>query len=687
MGMRLDARILKPYRTADLIVRNRAANLLYISLFSSLGFLAGAVFTWVAGDPITPFLALGLVVVFFGIMGILALGRYRLAVNITFGALILALTAISHLNRSGFMEGDLFQSMFFIALALGLLSTFGYTGYLSVAMGIFGLGLVLSLIFIPPSPDLLSKTMEAANREAILPAIVVAYLLIAVTGAFSLFQNGRMLKAMKNALETIESNNTLLEDQVQDRTRALKTILDNTGQGFFTFGPGFSVEPEFSRGCVDIFGKPIGFEDACDLLYPKGGDAAQEFRQGLELYFKGRAKAAVIIDLLEKETYLNGKYLELEYREAGDKKILVILTDVTAQKLLAEKNKAEEERQALVFRALNSKLFFASFLEEAARLFRTLETFFRQEPDREAKEAFLRQLHTFKGNAGFFNFYGTQEVAHDFEYALSDSLILENEVPWQDLFFDLKKAFYLERRMITEAMGQDWLREAGGVVISRSQFDAMVQYLKEEFPEEKRVHHYIQQFGRIPLRDLFARFPYAAQAAAEKLGKKLKPMIFEVDEVRVGPERLGKLAEVCIHIINNMVDHGIEAPYDREARGKDPAGQLELHINLDRGALKLMFRDDGRGIDVEAVAAQAQEKGLIQPDRIYSERDILNLLFAEGFTTRIEVSEMSGRGVGLSAVREEVTRLGGTIDVETRLGLGTSFLLAFPLKRSTGPDN
>lgn len=134
-----------------------------------------------------------------------------------------------------------------------------------------------------------------------------------------------------------------------------------------------------------------------------------------------------------------------------------------------------------------------------------------------------------------------------------------------------------------------------------------------------------------------------------------------------------------MHLVNNMVDHGIEYPYEREAIQKPQEGRIELVITIEKTTMVLEFHDDGRGINPREIERVAREKGLIPEDRSLQNSELFDLLFLDGFTTRKEASTVSGRGVGLAAIQAEVAKLGGTIEVRSRLGKGSSFEITVPL--------
>jgi len=128
----------------------------------------------------------------------------------------------------------------------------------------------------------------------------------------------------------------------------------------------------------------------------------------------------------------------------------------------------------------------------------------------------------------------------------------------------------------------------------------------------------------------------------------------------------------------NAVDHGVEDEYERLSNEKSGTATIRFEITGDDESYRLIISDDGRGIDFDAVRSKAIEKGLIDPEREYGDKQLLSLLFSSSFSTRSEANELSGRGVGLDAVYQEVQRLGGHIAVATHQGRGTKYTITLP---------
>lgn len=181
-----------------------------------------------------------------------------------------------------------------------------------------------------------------------------------------------------------------------------------------------------------------------------------------------------------------------------------------------------------------------------------------------------------------------------------------------------------------------------------------------------------------PIGSVFSRVPRIVRELETDTGKRVQLTMSgegtELDKTVV--ERLG---EPLTHLIRNAVDHGIEMPGDRVARGKPAEGRLHLSAEQRSGRIVISLSDDGAGINREAVLKKAMDKGLVAPGTQLSNEEIDNLIFAPGFSTAEKVSNISGRGVGMDVVRQNVKDLGGRISIESHPGKGCIFTLALPL--------
>lgn len=185
----------------------------------------------------------------------------------------------------------------------------------------------------------------------------------------------------------------------------------------------------------------------------------------------------------------------------------------------------------------------------------------------------------------------------------------------------------------------------------------------------------------VPVDTVFARFPRMVRDLAQRLQREVE---FEISgrDARLDKSMADLLVDPLMHLVRNALDHGIEPPAERVAAGKPRRARLMLGAAQHPDGIHIAVRDDGRGLDQAAIQARAVERGLVMPDAVLSDREIYDLLFRSGFSTAAEVTEISGRGVGLDVVAHVLGRIGGTIDIETARGQGTCFTMRVPASAS-----
>ena len=190
----------------------------------------------------------------------------------------------------------------------------------------------------------------------------------------------------------------------------------------------------------------------------------------------------------------------------------------------------------------------------------------------------------------------------------------------------------------------------------------------------------IMQVRMMPVSGVFQRFPRLVRDISRKLGKEVL-LTLEGEETEADKNIIEALAEPLIHIVRNSLDHGIENPEVRRSAGKAAEGRLVIRASQDSGRVLIDISDDGKGIDPAVIKRKAYEKGIIDEtvlERI-SDQEAVNLVFAAGFSTAETVSDLSGRGVGMDAVRNAVERVNGSVNLTSEAGKGTRLRLSLPL--------
>ncbi|MEL4890860.1 chemotaxis protein CheA [Xanthomonas protegens] len=229
----------------------------------------------------------------------------------------------------------------------------------------------------------------------------------------------------------------------------------------------------------------------------------------------------------------------------------------------------------------------------------------------------------------------------------------------------------------------------GELVLSRNRLKTLRVRLRDEELDRAvssldiataRLQSAVMRTRMQPVGKVFSRFPKVARDVARSLNKEVELELIGAD-TELDRNLVEALADPLVHLVRNAIDHGIEAPALREATGKPRGGHVRLSAQQEGDYVSIEVQDDGAGIDPERLRAKAREKGLIDPEAAarLSTEECLHLVFLPGFSTKSEVTDISGRGVGMDVVQSRIRELSGQIQIQSELGRGSRFLIRVPL--------
>ena len=189
----------------------------------------------------------------------------------------------------------------------------------------------------------------------------------------------------------------------------------------------------------------------------------------------------------------------------------------------------------------------------------------------------------------------------------------------------------------------------------------------------------VMSMRMVPLSGVFQKMNRIVRDMCKKLDKEVD-LITEGGDTEVDKTINEAIADPFMHMVRNSMDHAIESPEERLALGKPEHGQVALRAKNIGGEIVITISDDGRGLDTESILKKARNNGILtKPENEYTEKEIFNLIMLPGFSTNTEVTEYSGRGVGMDVVRKNIEKVGGTISIDSKAGQGTTFTLKIPL--------
>lgn len=194
------------------------------------------------------------------------------------------------------------------------------------------------------------------------------------------------------------------------------------------------------------------------------------------------------------------------------------------------------------------------------------------------------------------------------------------------------------------------------------------------------LHDAVMKVRMVPVERVFNRFPRMVRDLSKELGKGIK-LFMSGEETEVDRTVIDEIADPLIHLIRNSIDHGIESPEVRTSKNKDETGSVFLRAYPDGNTVCIEVEDNGNGIDENIIATKALEKGIVNDAEVemMNQKELINLLFRPGFSTAEEITDLSGRGVGLDVVKTKIESLNGTVEVDSVLGEGSKFTIRLPL--------
>jgi two-component system chemotaxis sensor kinase CheA len=379
------------------------------------------------------------------------------------------------------------------------------------------------------------------------------------------------------------------------------------------------------------------------------------------------------IDQLPKRMVLGDRHFAFAYHPilSGQElsAMLIVISDITSE--VARERFESEQREIIhvLERMMNDRLGFLEFLAESHSIVDQV-----QRAEDHGVLAVKRHLHTLKGNAGIFGLTTIAAACHNLEAKVVETRSLpskDDRRALHDLWsgFSTKLDTLLgDQSRVTIELGDD-------------EYHAVLSAALRGAPKDELVRM-IESWKLEPTAKRLDRISEQAKSIAQRLQKAPLEVRTHAHGLRLPRERWAPFWSAFIHVVRNAVDHGIEEKDERLALGKKPQGILDVSTQLEDGELVIRLSDDGRGIDWARVKACAEGKGL----QSRTEKDLVNALLTDGFTTRDSATEFSGRGIGLGAVQRASEERGGQILVSSKPGEGTTIEFRFPIQAMADCD-
>jgi signal transduction histidine kinase len=443
----------------------------------------------------------------------------------------------------------------------------------------------------------------------------------------------------------------------------MRMLLDNVEQGFVTIDRDGRLAAQRSAAIELWFGAPVAEATWFDYLRGFAPKFEQMSRVAWDEVVADVMPLELTLDQMPRQFNHGGATFGVQYRPIGSQQppsqFQVCVTDISDRIRSELADEDRREAMAMFSRVLADRSGLEAFVDEGTRIVQLVSS-------RAAELGSMKlALHTLKGTAAMFGLLTIARQCHVLEDAVAETGAMppcdELVARWRSIVEEVSKL----------------IGYRGGVVeIDRPQLEAL-----ETAAQARDTSSMATEIGRLRLEPTARRFAHAAEFAqqlAERLGKDGVTVRIESNNVRLDPKRWSAFWQVFVHAVRNAIDHGIESAGERAP--KPPVATLVLRSCIEANHVVIEIQDDGRGIDWAKVAERARARGLAST----THQELCAALFAGGLSTAAEITDVSGRGVGMKALLAGTRALGGELDVSSETGRGTTVRMTFPIDAAFG---
>ncbi|WP_414451155.1 ATP-binding protein [Burkholderia sp. 22PA0099] len=501
---------------------------------------------------------------------------------------------------------------------------------------------------------------------------------------------GRSIEAFNGMIETIQRNAAALKQ----RTADIQAMLQNMQQGILTIVPGGTVHREYSAFLERIFEtNDIAGRAAMELVFGEsnvGSDGLSQIEAAIDaclgeddMNFEFN-QHLLVTDIAKRMPNGADKYLDLSWSAITDEtgtivRLMLCVRDVTELRALSAQANEQSRRLEMIGEILSvSQDKFHDFVESATGFLHENERIIRQHEhaDSSALAELFRNMHTIKGNARTYSLQHLTDIVHEAEQVYDELRSAEAERAWDqhELMTDLarvREALDNYATINTVSLGR---RGPGApveseryLVVERERIDESLRLLESAEPHSwprlrDSVAGTLRLLGTETLDEMIAGVTGSLPALAQDLGKAEPVVRIDDNGYRLRSEASSIVKDTFMHLLRNALDHGIESVDARRAAGKPDAGTIDIEMGVDADQLQITVSDDGRGLALERIRAIAVERGWLDDANLAKDDEaVAALIFRPGFSTASAVTDVSGRGVGMDAVRSFIMRAGGSI--------------------------
>lgn len=522
--------------------------------------------------------------------------------------------------------------------------------------------------------------------------------------SFSKTEVAKLLKAYKRSYKQLnkiikisdKQQDELKEvsDTLNTKSHKIRSLLDNAEQGFLSFGDDFIIDDEYSKECIRLLGDNLEGKDISDVLYVKD-DAKKHFLKEALLNVVTEENELIkdaMISLLPQEVIVNRRAIKLEYKILSDKTFMIVLTNITKEKILEKKIAKEQEILKMIVIIVSEPLQFYELKDDFERFANNKRVFINPNFSFKVNLTELyRDIHTFKGSFGQLRMQNCVKELHNLESELSNLSTEENRTNQYllDILDKSNMKAWLEKDLfiIKEILGVEFFDKQHKLEVDDKfifNIEDKITYLLQTDNQHMNTYegilNEINRARGTTLNTALSIYPKLCQEIAKSQDKQLNEFKVIGGEDILTPVHFKPFVKSLIHLFRNAIDHGIEDTEKRIETTKNEYASIVCQIESNKDNFKIYISDDGAGIDIEKLKLKALKAKLYTEFELsnMSEGNLLELVFIDSLSSNDKITKLSGRGIGMGAVKSEIEKLSGEIEIKSSRGKGSTFILKVP---------
>jgi len=468
---------------------------------------------------------------------------------------------------------------------------------------------------------------------------------------------------------SFEDSRIKIHDFINDILKSIPSLL-------FIIEKDGSASANYSQETETLFG-PIENRAIDETVFKPSG---KEISSVLEMVFSDSPALSFdeLMAIAPNELDVDGQIIQLKFHPIVHdqteqlEKILVVGKNITALRQSEAARALEQKNNEMILEIVKNPDGFLEFYEESLQLVKSGQQLLTNASIQLAKSEIVqiqRVLHTIKGAASIFQLYELVAKSHEFEDQINN-LTDRGDAPESEA---------VRSMLDTIVVGMDKAKSVYQRFYGEKDQSDLITVTREEVETLINRHPDLESFvetwnNKLLLEFIERKAEGIINATAKNLGKEVE-LDISGEEGRISKQKAETISLALTHLLRNAISHGIEEDFIREEMGKEPKGNISITVSNWPSGLEVVIKDDGKGINPSSLIQSAIEKGVIQNSSEIELDEALDLIFASGFSTAEEVSSVSGRGVGLDAVKHAIEENNGSISVKSREGFGTIFTI------------